>query len=218
MRMKTTLLAAAALSLVACSQSESFETSEATATASIPSVTVPVRIDVSTDLSEMRCRILKGSWISFRFQFHDFMAYGADDIVTCGEKLDALKATPVQTGTIASERQGDTMVLTLKVGGFAFTSRTPSQFDGLVVSQTSDVAPAFTNAWCELRKGFSVLHADFDGATFEQSLDFDACDAAKVELAGSHTGARKVDTYERHTWQELRLDGGKWLFTSDSRD
>lgn len=221
--MKTTLLAAAALSLLACSAETAgiSATSEAAVTAPATDVvTVPVTIDVTQELTEKRCEILKGSWITVRFQYHDFIAYGADDIVTCDEKLSALAATPVQRGTMTSERHDGVTVLTLELGGFSFTSRLPNQFDALIVTQTRDVTATFTNPRCEVRKGFSILHADFDGATFDQALPFDGCnDAAIAELlAGNHTGTRELQTYERHTWQMLTLDGGAWTLTSDSRD
>ena len=216
--MKTALLAAAALALVACSASTpDAETSEAADTVADDALTsVPVTINVPTELTEMRCRILMGSWISFRFQFHDFLAYAADDLGTCNEKLATLRATPIQHGIFVRERRGDLTVFTLQLGGFLFTSRNPTDFEGLVVTQKSAVVATFTNPRCELSKGFSTLRADFDGVTYEEQLDFDACSAAKAEIVrSSHSGVLTVSVYEAHTWRELVLDDGKRVFTAD---
>lgn len=82
-----------------------------------------LEIDLRTEVTDLKCRILKGSWIQFNYRGHSFMTYGADALPDCETRLAQFRAQPVHQGSLTRTVHANTAKWTLALDSkWEFTS------------------------------------------------------------------------------------------------
>ena len=229
--MKTLAIAAAALALAACTQSAAEDGSSEASIVDATNFETTERVDVDMSaLVRPHCRILMGSFIFFEYQGRNFSAYGADDIGTCEERLDALRSVPVRSATFTRDRDGDSVVWKLDFGtGITFRASNSASgiadpdFERTLLKSgpvTFDLRTEISNLRCEILQG-SWIRFDYRGHSF-MTYGADSrpdCETRMAQFRATplrHGSFARAEGDDSVKWT-LSLDDGFELTTHQAR-